>query len=298
MQGLFKNLIRENIVTSDCQQPGCKGKSASVETKVVSCPNILVFCIMLSPDNTNKMFYKLGIEDRLQISTDQQSVNFELKGIVVHEGQSLLSGHYNAYVKEEGRWSLYDDNKIVTSYQKLPFGKAIGKAPYLVFYQRCTTPGIPMMVNDTVIEKESKFYRVPWYVDECDNLQEHKYEEIDITKFFPGIYDEEESDMRMDMETDMNMETDMEVDYDMNVENEMEVEEEERGMEVDPEIWLLPDVVQINEEERKFEGEFDWDELNGMWEIAKKYFFDENKIPQRVIHEADAVAYMLNKDKL
>ncbi|AOW01823.1 YALI0B17072p [Yarrowia lipolytica CLIB122] len=41
--------------------------------------------------------------------------NYELTGIICHKGTSVHAGHYVAYVKKDGKWILFNDEKVVSS---------------------------------------------------------------------------------------------------------------------------------------------------------------------------------------
>jgi len=44
---------------------------------------------------------------------EQGPANYELKGFISHKGTSVHCGHYVAHVKQDGRWVLYNDEKVV-----------------------------------------------------------------------------------------------------------------------------------------------------------------------------------------
>jgi uncharacterized UBP type Zn finger protein len=78
----------------------------------------------------------LTVPARIQYSPDGRvnDLNYCLQGFIVHIGSRLYSGHYVAYIQQNGQWRLYNDDKVsqVTPAQAL---KAAGKA-YLYFYRR------------------------------------------------------------------------------------------------------------------------------------------------------------------
>lgn len=41
--------------------------------------------------------------------------NYELTGIICHKGTSVHAGHYVAHVKKDGKWILFNDEKVVSS---------------------------------------------------------------------------------------------------------------------------------------------------------------------------------------
>lgn len=56
---------------------------------------------------------------------------YELLGIVSHIGANTGCGHYVAHVKKEGRWAIFDDEKVAAS-EAPPFDRG-----YLYLYRRC-----------------------------------------------------------------------------------------------------------------------------------------------------------------
>eukprot|EP00624_Nannochloropsis_granulata_P000865 evm.model.NODE_13690_length_6312_cov_28.429657.4 len=40
---------------------------------------------------------------------------YRLGGVISHVGKNLGSGHYVAHIKKEGRWAIFDDQKVAAS---------------------------------------------------------------------------------------------------------------------------------------------------------------------------------------
>ncbi len=55
---------------------------------------------------------------------------YELFGIVSHLGKATSHGHYVAHLKKEGKWYLFNDNKVAES-KNPPFAHG-----YLYFFRR------------------------------------------------------------------------------------------------------------------------------------------------------------------
>ena len=65
-------------------------------------------------------------------------VNLNLQSVVVHQGNSMKSGHYTTLVRsQEGPWVLFNDSQPVTQYSSLEAYLAEDKSrtPYLLNYQ-------------------------------------------------------------------------------------------------------------------------------------------------------------------
>jgi uncharacterized UBP type Zn finger protein len=58
---------------------------------------------------------------------------YELAGYIVHQGSTGNSGHYVAYIREDGQWRLYNDDKV-SEVTVLEAEKA-AKEAYIFFYQ-------------------------------------------------------------------------------------------------------------------------------------------------------------------
>ena len=55
---------------------------------------------------------------------------YTLVGFISHVGKNLGSGHYVAHIKKEGRWAIFDDQKVAAS-EKPPL-----ELGYLYLYRR------------------------------------------------------------------------------------------------------------------------------------------------------------------
>ena len=55
---------------------------------------------------------ELRVESALDENGGENSVLYNLKGIVVHLGQGYAYGHYFALVKSRGRWIKFDDTNV------------------------------------------------------------------------------------------------------------------------------------------------------------------------------------------
>ena len=58
------------------------------------------------------------------------NVEYHLMAFISHMGTSAMSGHYVCHIRKEGRWIIYNDNKVAVSVTP-PKDLA-----YLYFYQR------------------------------------------------------------------------------------------------------------------------------------------------------------------
>lgn len=72
-----------------------------------------------------------------KIVADDGDGNYQLCGIISHIGKNTGSGHYVCHLKKDGKWVIFNDEKVALS-SKPPFPHA-----YLYLYQRCDTVGQP-----------------------------------------------------------------------------------------------------------------------------------------------------------
>lgn len=65
---------------------------------------------------------------------DQGSASYSLFGFISHKGTSTACGHYVAHIKIEGRWVLFNDERVVA----VPDVEAVKacQLAYMLFYKR------------------------------------------------------------------------------------------------------------------------------------------------------------------
>ena len=71
------------------------------------------------------------------VPLEDGSGNYSLIGMVSHIGKNTGSGHYVAHLKKDGKWVIFNDEKVALS-NKPPFQHA-----YMYLYQRSDTIGAP-----------------------------------------------------------------------------------------------------------------------------------------------------------
>eukprot|EP01116_Phalansterium_solitarium_P022303 TRINITY_DN7315_c0_g1_i1.p1 TRINITY_DN7315_c0_g1~~TRINITY_DN7315_c0_g1_i1.p1 ORF type:complete len:786 (+),score=243.20 TRINITY_DN7315_c0_g1_i1:82-2439(+) len=67
---------------------------------------------------------------KADMEVDSRPARYELLGFIVHLGPSVHSGHYVAFVKRNGQWVQFNDEKVAVS-ENPPIGKA-----YMYFFKR------------------------------------------------------------------------------------------------------------------------------------------------------------------
>ncbi|SCU78494.1 LANO_0A03158g1_1 [Lachancea nothofagi CBS 11611] len=80
------------------------------------------------------------VERKVYGCPDQSRANYLLKAVICHKGSSVQSGHYVAFIKKkvknETKWVLYNDEKIVVADDKTNI-EELKKNGYIYLFQRC-----------------------------------------------------------------------------------------------------------------------------------------------------------------
>ena len=90
-----------------------------------------------------------NISEEEKENLDDEKMNYELTGILIHSGSSLQSGHYYSFIKdqESDKWYKFNDSSISDynidkDLEKECFGNInsktnqYGKGAYLLFYTK------------------------------------------------------------------------------------------------------------------------------------------------------------------
>ncbi|XP_049849071.1 ubiquitin carboxyl-terminal hydrolase 5-like isoform X3 [Schistocerca gregaria] len=83
-----------------------------------------------SMDEANTAPPPSSSEETPELPVEDGPGKYELFATVSHIGQSMVCGHYVCHIKKEGKWILYNDEKVMQSHQP-PLGLAYG-----CFYRR------------------------------------------------------------------------------------------------------------------------------------------------------------------
>lgn len=70
---------------------------------------------------------------KYQIKNSKEKVNYRLCSVLVHEGNSIYSGHYYCYVRvNDNHWYCFNDDTV----KKVDESAVLKQNPYLVFYEK------------------------------------------------------------------------------------------------------------------------------------------------------------------
>ncbi|KAL9231194.1 hypothetical protein vseg_006451 [Gypsophila vaccaria] len=98
---------------------------------------------------------------------DNEDLNYELYGFVVHVGFSSTSGHYFCYIRASpDEWYRFDDSKVT----KVSEETALDQEAYILFYSRKGTPWFSGLVDKWKAHLEQKSNISPKSVLESANL--------------------------------------------------------------------------------------------------------------------------------
>lgn len=111
-------LASENLADYTCNNISCQMRGVCIKHKnIVKLPSVLILQLVRFRTDTRKrqngevLFHQWKVTDTVRFNIDLEinvqrtevnhmdTVNFELRGVVVHEGPAIHNGHYKAYVK-------------------------------------------------------------------------------------------------------------------------------------------------------------------------------------------------------
>ena len=177
LEGLVSALSREEEMCGanqyKCDVCGCK-QDAVKESLLEEIPEVLLITLLRFNHTPEKVCRFVEIPPSLSLSSspnprapeEQAAVQYELFGVVTHEGSTRQSGHYYSFVRQlnETHWLRCDDSNVsVSSFQRAvnsPFQRAVNpelstETPYLLFYMR--TPAMPL----TAAAAEATIHAIP-----------------------------------------------------------------------------------------------------------------------------------------
>jgi ubiquitin C-terminal hydrolase len=111
----------------ECQVPGRRTRTESV----LRWPSVLTLGIQRQDDAEQKLFTALDFNLTLNVN---DGITYDLRGVVVHEGHSVRSGHYIAYVcGRGGKWFRCND---ACTPQEVSVADVLSVQAYTLFYEK------------------------------------------------------------------------------------------------------------------------------------------------------------------
>lgn len=116
----FKNILRRHLEAGDIKTPIIlKGVEFKTWKKQIIIENEPEYIIVLLTRGTNKMHknhaaIQFPSNQKVQIECNSKTSDYEIVSYINHDGDSLYSGHYTAYIKSEadGNWYFCNDSFV------------------------------------------------------------------------------------------------------------------------------------------------------------------------------------------
>jgi ubiquitin C-terminal hydrolase len=142
----IKNLINLGYYQRDYIQSTCKrcsekyNEEHEVTTRIYKLPEVLTIVIKRFNSNLTKNKVNLEIDEVLDLSditatSTDESVFYDISGMVCHQGDALESGHYYAIIKRSDAYYCFDNAKIFN----FDIKAMNGSEPYILMYTRRTS---------------------------------------------------------------------------------------------------------------------------------------------------------------
>ena len=137
LKSCLRKFCSEEVLEADrflC--PQCNRVSTCTKQLTISkAPQVLILHLKRFTNRGEKNLKTLTFPLSLGVDTaDCSKVNYALYGVIVHDGQSCLSGHYFSYVRvHDGGWYEVNDSKVIQRDKRAATSQG---AAYILFYQR------------------------------------------------------------------------------------------------------------------------------------------------------------------
>ena len=139
--------------------PGCGKEGSCREYTKISFPgDVLIIqlqmfrwnALTLKPQNINP---QSEINEKLVMHEFGQNDKYELRGIVWHEGETAISGHYTSNVKIDDRWFFINDTDVSHGFKSYkPHTKIV---PYILLYKKCNGLVISSPGSHAIVDLQS-----------------------------------------------------------------------------------------------------------------------------------------------
>ena len=236
-------------------------------------------------DNT-----EINITEEEKDNLNDDKMNYELTGILIHSGSNLQSGHYYSLIKdqESGKWYQFNDSSISEynidkDLEHDCFGNIdskvnqFGKGAYLLFYtkkeciQKNNNYNNEIVINDKILKEVDieniNFFNIKTYANNTYHNFLIKFMNLSLTYFFVDKEDNNDK-MEKNINDNNNKNTIKDNDYSL-----LMTEELKKEVKIYEKIYENKENI-INEEENNII-------LDNISEIYEKYrneIIKENKI--------------------
>ncbi|RCN41249.1 ubiquitinyl hydrolase 1 [Ancylostoma caninum] len=136
MYNLIAMYMKSEVLEYACPDKKCKGKLARRTPFIFRAPSVLILQIKRFIHTEKKNGMRVQVEEHLSLKdftySQSDSVDYELTGVISHEGHHMSSGHYTALVRGFDRqFYLFNDDHVRP--QRL---LTANLCPYLIIYSR------------------------------------------------------------------------------------------------------------------------------------------------------------------
>lgn len=131
----------------ECNCDKCHSKTKTKVTKIAKSPKTLIiqlkrFLNINETGETYKIHQQVSFEEKLSLNkwTDSniRSYDYQLCGIILHDGENTNSGHYTAIYKKMDDWVLFNDEIVTTGlkFNEIKSNKLHQANVYVLLYTR------------------------------------------------------------------------------------------------------------------------------------------------------------------
>jgi ubiquitin C-terminal hydrolase len=122
----ISNVLKKESIQGYNFKCDCINPSIDIQVVLTDLPKFLVIKVGRCDNNLRKINKRLELANNFEITTPMDlksrcediedydvKHNYTLCGIILHYGNMLNSGHYVAYIQQNNKWFLCDDNNVV-----------------------------------------------------------------------------------------------------------------------------------------------------------------------------------------
>jgi len=141
---LLKKHLKYDFVNAKCEDcctnyndPDYNITEHEVTRSFFKLPDVLVLTLKRYDSSLNKLNVKIDVDKTLDFSdwydtNSDDSVVYNLKSMICHEGATIDTGHYYSIIKRDGEYKVYDDTRI----HHVDIEDYDDTTPYILFYEK------------------------------------------------------------------------------------------------------------------------------------------------------------------
>lgn len=130
----FLDDLSENDVINDLYCSKCEKNTGCTKISVFAPIAPILFIRFKRYDNSLfRLNDTINIEHDIEVRDLNGYINYKLRAVVYHHGNSLSSGHYTVDINIDDYWYSYNDNIVIF----MDDGPVCSKNVYILMYERC-----------------------------------------------------------------------------------------------------------------------------------------------------------------